>query len=164
MSILISKKYFSLEHLNKSILGFPNKWSDKTNKPHAIPHTFSKTIRGNAHENWALLRFLPFIIGPLVLEDDKACQILMALKYVVELLVAPTHTEEPIAYLECKRYQELFPHMHLLPKYHYLGPYPALIRKFGPLVSLWTMRFEAKHSYFKQTIRHSNCFKMFPSG
>lgn len=87
LSVLISKKYFSLEHLNKSILGYPYKWSDKTNKPHAIPHTFSKTIRGNAHENWALLRFLPFIIGPLVPEDDKAWQILMALKDVVELLV-----------------------------------------------------------------------------
>lgn len=168
LSVLISKKYFSLEHLNKSILGFPYKWSDKTNKPHAIPHTFSQTIRGNAHENWALLRFLPFIIGPLVPEDDKAWQILMALKDVVELLVAPTHTEESIAYLECKisehrkRYQELFPHMQLLPKHHYLEHYPALIRKFGPLVSLWTMRFEAKHSYFKQIIRHSNCFKNVP--
>lgn len=72
LSVLISKKYFSLEHLNKSILGFPYKWSDKTNKPHAIPRTFSKTIGRNAHENWALLRFLPLIIGHLVLEGEKA--------------------------------------------------------------------------------------------
>lgn len=34
-----------------------------------------------------------------------------------------------------------------------------MIRCFGPLVFLWTLRFEAKHSYFKQVVRHTNCFK-----
>lgn len=166
--LLISKKYFSLELLNKSILSFPFKWSDKTNRPHIIPHTFSKTIGGNAHENWALIRFLPFIIGHLVPEDEMAWQILMVLKDVVELVVAPTHTEDSVAYLECKisehrkRYQELFPNVQLLPKHHYLDHYPGLIRQFGPLVGLWTMRFEAKHSFFKHVIRHSNCFKNVP--
>lgn len=168
LHVMMTKKYFSLEHLNKSILGFPYKWSDKTNKPHPIPQTFSKTIGGNAHENWALLRFLPLIIGHLVPEDEKAWQVLMDLKDIVELLVAPTHTDESIAYLDCKisehrkRYQELFPQVQLLPKHHYMEHYPALIRKFGPLVSLWTMRFEAKHSFFKQVIRHSNCFRNVP--
>ncbi len=28
-----------------------------------------------------------------------------------------------------------------------------------PLVALWTMRFEAKHSFFKRVIRHTNCYK-----
>nr|XP_020445017.1 uncharacterized protein LOC109953925 [Monopterus albus] len=168
LSLLISKKYFSLELLNKSIMSFPYKWSDKTNRPHMIPHNFSKTIGGNAHENWALIRFLPFTIGHLVPEDEMAWQILMDLKDIVELLVSPTHTEDSIAYLECKisehrkRYQELFPTLQLLPKHHYLEHYPALIRKFGPLIGHWTMRFEAKHSFFKQVIRHSNCFKNVP--
>lgn len=34
-----------------------------------------------------------------------------------------------------------------------------MIRHFGPLISLWTMRFEAKHTFFKQVVRHTNCFK-----
>uniref|UniRef100_A0A8C9ZBY0 Uncharacterized protein n=1 Tax=Sander lucioperca TaxID=283035 RepID=A0A8C9ZBY0_SANLU len=34
-----------------------------------------------------------------------------------------------------------------------------MIRCFGPLIALWTMRFEAKHSFFKQVARHTNCFK-----
>lgn len=34
-----------------------------------------------------------------------------------------------------------------------------MIRFFGPLVSLWTMRFEAKHSFLKQVVRHTRCFK-----
>ena len=36
LALLISKKYFSLESLNKSILQFPYKWEDQNNKPHAI--------------------------------------------------------------------------------------------------------------------------------
>ena len=67
LALLMSKKYFNFETLNKSILNFPYKWADKTNRPYVIPHTFStrKTIGGNAHENWALLTLLPFIIGHL---------------------------------------------------------------------------------------------------
>ncbi|XP_034096114.1 uncharacterized protein LOC117562389 isoform X1 [Gymnodraco acuticeps] len=156
LALLISKKYFNLETLNKSILQFPYKWADKTNRPHVIPHTFSKrkTIGGNAHENWALLRLLPFIIGHLVPEGEIAWQILLDLKDIAELVVAPRQTDESIAYLEGKisehrqKYQELFPDVRLLPKHHYLEHYPQLIRMFGPLVGLWTMRFEAKHSFF----------------
>lgn len=40
-SLLISKKYFTLEKLNNLIQNFEYKWADKTNRPHAIPQTFS---------------------------------------------------------------------------------------------------------------------------
>lgn len=170
LAILISKKYFNLEILNNSILHFPYKWTDKTNRPHVIPSTFSTrgTIGGNATENWALLRLLPFIVGHLVPEGEFAWEILLDLKDIAELVVAPEHTDESIAYLESKitdhrqKYQELFPDVQLLPKHHYLEHYPELIRKFGPLEALWTMRFEAKHSFFKQVARHTNCFKNIP--
>lgn len=33
LSVLIAKRYFILELLNKYILSFPYKWSDKTKKP-----------------------------------------------------------------------------------------------------------------------------------
>lgn len=170
LALLISKKYFDLDTLNKLVLQFPFKWGDKTNRPHEIPRTFStrKTIGGNCHENWALLRSLPFIIGHLVPEEEMAWQLLMDLKDIVELVVAPTHTDESIAYLEFKisdhrhKYQDLFPDVPLLPKHHYLEHYPQLIRAFGPLVGHWTLRFEAKHSFFKQVIRYTNCFKNVP--
>lgn len=50
---MISKRLFTLDGLNKAILAFPYKWSDKTNKPHAVPQSLlrRKTIGGNAHEN-----------------------------------------------------------------------------------------------------------------
>lgn len=167
LSVLISNKYFSLDFLNQLILNFPYKWGDKTNKPHVIPRTFStrKTIGGNAHENWNLLRLLPFMIGSLVPEDEPAWLLILDLKDIVELVVAPVHSDETVAFLEFKicehrhRYQDLFPSAHLLPKHHFLEHYPHMIQCFGPLVCMWTMRFESKHSFFKQIARHTNCFK-----
>lgn len=72
---------------------------------------------------------------------------------------------QSIAYLECKisehrqRYQELFPDQKLLPKHHFLEHYPELIKYLGPLVTLWTMRFEAKQSFFKQVVRDTSNFR-----
>lgn len=127
-----------------------------------------KTIGGNAHENWCLLRLLPFLIGPKVPEHEPVWQVLLDLKQIVELVVSPLHSEESIAYLESKisdhrqRYQEVFPNNKLLPKHHYIEHYPQLIQLFGPLVGLWTIRFEAKHSFFKKIMKHTSCFKNVP--
>ena len=162
------KNYFqSPQHIDPDI---SVQMGGKTNRPHAIPQSFTSrnSIGGNAHENWNVLRLLPFIIGQIVPENEPAWQVILHLKDIVELVVAPVHTEETVAYLEVKifdhrqLYLELFPHVKLLPKHHYLEHYPQMIRCFGPLISLWTMRFEAKHSFFKQVARHSNCFKNKP--
>lgn len=58
-----------------------------------------------------------------------------------------------------EKYQEAFPNKKLLPKHHYLEHYPQMIRCFGSLVGLWTMRFEGKHSFFKEVAHHTKCFK-----
>lgn len=55
--------------------------------------------------------------------------------------------------------QSLFPDVSIKPKHHYLLHYPQLIKQFGPLRYLWTMRFESKHQYFKNIIRHTTNYK-----
>ena len=79
LSLLISKQYITLDDINSSILHFPYKWTDKTNKPHTLPENLlsRKTIGGNAHENWSLLRLLPILIGPKIPEHDPAWQVLL---------------------------------------------------------------------------------------
>lgn len=80
----------------------------------------------------------------------------------------PQFSDESIAYIESKisdhrqRYQEVFPNKKLLPKHHYIEHYPQLIKLLGPLVGLWTIRFEAKHSFFKKVMKHTSCFKNVP--
>lgn len=58
--------------------------------------------------------------------------------------------------------QEVFPNLMLRPKHHFVEHYPHLIRCFGPLVHLWTMRFEGKHRVFKKdTTWHKQLQKCF---
>jgi len=167
LDILIKKRHFSLEELNRIIKHFPYKWKDRTNCPQRIPPTFvsRRTIGGNAHENWCLLRLLPLMIGTKVPEEEQAWKLLMTLKAVVELVMSPNHTDESIGYLDSliaehrHRFRGLFPERKLIPKHHFVEHYPQLIKEFGPLVSLWTMRFEAKHSFFKKVVRQTGCFR-----
>lgn len=167
LTVFIKKKYFTLVSLNEAILSFNFKWTDKTNRPHPVPLSFGsrKTVGGNAHENWSLIRFLPQLVGQRVPCEDPAWQILTDLKDIVDLVVSPFHSEESIAYLDFKisehriRFQEVFPDCELKPKHHYLEHYPYLICLFCSLVDLWTMRFEAKHSFFKRVARSVRCFK-----
>lgn len=97
--------------------------------------------------------------------SDPAWQVLMTLKDITELVVSPIHTEDSISYLDTlisehrHRLLEVFPDFRLTPKFHFLEHYPDMIKCFGPLVCVWTMRFEAKHSFFKRIVRHTNSFR-----
>lgn len=164
---LISKKYFTLEDLNRAILRFPYQHSDKVDRPHPIPTNFAcrGTIGGNGHENHALLRLLPLLIGSKVPERDKFWEVLMDLKDIVQLAMSHTFNQETIQYLACKildhrqLFQEVFPNVRFRPKHHYIEHYPHLIKCFGPLVHLWTMRFEGKHKVFKKIIHDTHNYK-----
>lgn len=135
---LIKKKYISLETLNQGIKEFPYSFSDKTDKPQPVPKTFAskKTIGGNGHENWCLIRLLPLMIGHHVPEGDMTGKMLMVLKDVCELVLSLTFTDESLFYLESKlsEHRELllnaFPDCRLRPKHHYIEHYPNK--------SLWT--------------------------
>ena len=164
---LISKKYFTLEELNKAILCFPYQHSDKVDRPHTVPQNFASrgTICGNGHENHTLLRLLPVLIGFRVPEGDKIWEVLMELKDIVELAVCHSFTDDTIQYMASKildhrqLLQEVFPNLRLRPKHHYIEHYPFLIKCFGPLVHLWAMRFEGKHKVFKKIVRDTNNYK-----
>lgn len=164
---LISKHYFTLDTLNRQISLFPYKDSDRVNKPQKISKSsFLKvTIGGNGHENWTLLRLLPLMIGSLVPENDPSWEILMDLKEIVELVVSSTLSDATLSFLQSKLndHRELLrvtvPDQRLRPKHHYVEHYPHLIQCFGPLVELWTMRFESKHSYFKKVVHEIRNFK-----
>lgn len=158
---LIGKSYFTLDVLNQAIRFFKYTFSDRTDRPQMLSKGFSTkgTTGGNAHENWCLIRLLPLLIGHYVPEGDNTWEILMLLKDIVELAVAPRHTEETRHFLDCKiaehrhLLQLTFPDFSLRPKHHFVEHYPQLIRKFGPLCEVWTMPFEGKYKFFKRAIR-----------
>lgn len=167
LSHLISRKFFTLEALNNAIKTFPYSSYDKTDQPQPITPGFQAkgTIGGNAHENWALIRLLPLLIGHKVPEGEDAWEILLLLKDIVELALATNHTVESVDILRYKLsehrqlLQDTFPQYRLRPKHHFIEHYPDLIMAFGPLSHVWTMRFEGKHKFFKKVIRTAQNYK-----
>lgn len=87
------------------------------------------------------------------------------LRQIVELICAPAISKGQVAYLNVlvEEYifsrRDTFPNQPLKPKHHYVLHYPDLIICFGPLIRLWTLRFESKHTYFKQCAQKLHNFK-----
>ncbi|KAL7847282.1 hypothetical protein SRHO_G00222620 [Serrasalmus rhombeus] len=48
------------------------------------------------------------------------------------------------------------------PKHHYIEHYSELIKLYGPLCEVWTMRLEGKHKFFKKVVRDAQNFKNVP--
>lgn len=99
------------------------------------------------------------MIGHVIPEGDEAWEILMHLKDILELVISSHFTEELIHFLVCKisehreLLQQTFPAFKLHPKHHFIEHYPQMIETFGPLVDVWTMRFEGKHKFKKSSKR-----------
>lgn len=72
-----------------------NTFTDKTDQPQTIGKGFSTkgTIGGNGHKNWSVIRLLPPFVDHCVPEGNNYWEILRLLKDIVELVVAPKHTD-----------------------------------------------------------------------
>ena len=97
--------------------------------------------------------------------EDDVWQLTLQLKDIVDMICAQKISLSQVAYLNIviQEYLEsikcLFPESRLKPKHHFMRHYPELTLKFGPLIRVWTMRFESKHSYFKRCARNLKNFK-----
>ena len=155
------KHWLTYSQLNRRVTQFSYKDSDSSSSPCRVNEK-AITIGGQAAENWCLLRLLPVIIGDKVDPRDPVWQLVITLKELVELVCAPKITTVQVAYLNIVVVEYLETRKtsdHLKPKHHYLLHYASLILKLGPLIRLWTMRFESKHSYFKRCVRRTQNFK-----
>ncbi|KAK0149313.1 hypothetical protein N1851_009969 [Merluccius polli] len=91
--------------------------------------------------------------------DSEAWQLCLKLREIAELICAPKIHQNEVAYLRVLLEEYLYlPDSPLKPKHHYVLHYPDLILNFGPLIRLWTLRFESKHCYFKDCARKLHNF------
>lgn len=70
-----------------------------------------------------------------------------------------THYLQSIIEDHLELFCQLFPEERVKPKQHYLLHYPRCIRKVGPLLKFWCMRFEAKHNFFRRLSHIVSNFK-----
>lgn len=160
------EKLLSYHLLNQRINQFKYLGKDANDKPCEVNPESGK-LGGHAVQNWCLLRMLPVLIGDKIENpgDNDIWQLVLQLREIVELICSPAISTGQIAYLRviideylhCRK--QAFPNRPLMPKHHYVSHYPELIVQFGPLIRLWTLRFESKHTYFKQCLRKLRNFK-----
>ena len=158
----VQQDFFSLEHLNNQIETFPYSNMDKDKKPCTFATPLSQfCVKQNAMQMWGLLRHLPLLIGNKVPENDPKWQVLLSFLDAVELICAPRLSVGAVEFMDdlihifTDHYVQQFPDASVKPKLHFLTHYPRQTLIFGPLIHLWTLRFEGKHSFFKETARRS---------
>lgn len=160
----IKKEWFTLHELNSRIENFQYSKEDKNDKPCKLGSK-RKKIPGAACQVWNFLRLFPLMVHDKIKEyDDEVWHLVLLLNEITEIISAPEIHESYLPYLQAIINEYLclrklhFPGIKLRPKHHYLQHYPDLIRKFGPLLKVWSLRFESKHSYFKRVIRNLHNF------
>ncbi|KAK3915676.1 Alpha-aminoadipic semialdehyde synthase, mitochondrial [Frankliniella fusca] len=162
------KKWFTYELLNKRIKSFKCIGIDSRNKPAPV-HKMGEKLGGHAVQNWMLLRLLFFIIGDKIQDFyDPAWKLYIQLKELCEYVCAPVFLKSDVPYLKDvlipayfeNRREVLCEKKHpIKPKHHYfLAHYPELMLKYGPLIHLWTLPYEQKHSFFKELMRKTRNF------
>jgi hypothetical protein len=99
----IKVKYFSEPYLRLRLNTIQLKSSDILSRPVlSACYAKSRTVGGKMTKSWTFIRLLPMLIGHKVKEDDDVWKMLMELKDIFELAVAPTHTKDTIALLQIK--------------------------------------------------------------
>lgn len=166
LASLVAEGHVSLETLNYRLTSFDYGFPDSSNKPTVLGQHELKNpngaMRQTAAQMWCLLRFLPLIIGDKIPKGNKHWELLLLLLSRIGRKWTSSITSEATIYLKHLTaehhtvFLQLYPHLHLKPKHHFLLHYPRAIWKIGPLKQLWTMRFEARHNFFNQ-LSHIVC-------
>lgn len=169
----IKSKFFTLKTLNHIIENFNYGHREVIDKPCTID--YSQLNKGKMNHSavqiWLLAINLPLMIGNFIGESDPVWHCFTTLLQISRLIFLESISDFEIVKLGllieefCVDYKEHFFQSYkrddpksklkcsIIPKMHHLVHYPRFIKLLGPLHSFWCMRFEAKHSYFKQLQR-----------
>ena len=114
----------------------------------------------NSSQTLCLIRNLPLIFGDVVPEGDNHWHLLLLLLHIINIVFSHCITEGMTVFLKHlieehhRLFKDLYPENNLIPKHPFMIHYPECIRQIGPLVHVWTMRYEAKHKFFKSSIKN----------
>ncbi|KAF4517453.1 hypothetical protein B566_EDAN004491 [Ephemera danica] len=142
-------KVFTYDTFNRKLNEFSFTSNENICKPvplkeNAIP------LGGSALQNWTFIRYLPFIIFDEIKDvNSEVREMFLLLKKLLKCFALLRYHTMRV---------ELFPYVSLRPKLHYFTHYPQLNTIFGPLIRLWTLRFECRHASVKQAAHISKNF------
>ncbi|KAJ8671532.1 hypothetical protein QAD02_002791 [Eretmocerus hayati] len=123
---------------------------------------------GTASQIRRFINIFPVIVADAMKKraySDPVWKMVLALRNVCSLASASAMSDGQVSLFKtyCEEYiqlrRECFPKVKLRPKHKYLMHYFNLIHHFGPLSKNSTLRFEAKHNYFKQSAKQIQNYK-----
>ncbi|KAG5271297.1 hypothetical protein AALO_G00178160 [Alosa alosa] len=154
------ENYTTSAEVHRRIQSFNYGFMEQNNKPPGLKMVDSSNDLGlNAIQSWCLLRHLPIMFGDLVHPNDQHWYLFILLLQIVSIVFSSVVSLGMTFYLKHLisehhgLFKHLFPNKRLLPKHHFMVHYPQCIRKIGPLLHTWCMRYEAKHNIFKKQLK-----------
>lgn len=153
----------TLNQINNKMSKFSFGIVENKDKPAAVSIKHKK-LGGHAIQNWNCLRFFPVVFFDYMTPETTCKKLIVLLYKVTELICAPKISVNQVHYMQeliieyLEKRSDAFPDISLRAKHHFILHYPALTLKFGPLIRMWTMRFESKHSYLKKSAQRCQNF------
>ena len=163
-------KLFTMDNFNKALKSFDYSYLDRGSKPEPISLSFKKNnktgdinisgVTNTAAGTLTLVYILPYIVGPLLPEKPESPHYIHLLRLIniVLLCTSPMLHVSTCKELEChitiflNQLEIRYPYYKHRPKFHQLLHLPSQMVLFGPGRLFWSMRFEAKHAFFKQRL------------
>ncbi|CAI5668325.1 unnamed protein product [Oreochromis niloticus] len=157
----LSENVLSKNDLLSRVYAFDYGYLERKNRPTRINLDSSGNSIGlNSMQTLCLVRNLPLIFGDLLPEGNPNWTLLLLLLQIINIIFSPSLTLGMTIHLKHLiiehhvLFKQLYPNRNLIPKHHFMIHYPSCIRKIGPLIHTWSMRFEAKHKVFKNTVKN----------
>lgn len=150
--LIYTQKLFSLNQFNNRLRSF-NYGAFVNNHPDVVSKTNLNDckIPFTSAEMLIFARAFTFIYGDLVPENNPNWKLLLTMKKCLRIIMADFYSpgeEIQLAGL-IKEHHMCFIELIgecMKPKFHFATHYPLLMKRFGPLRHIWTMRFESHHA------------------
>lgn len=167
-NFLTKNKILNELQINDKIAAFNFGQLESTSLPNSISYD-KKGVGLKAAQAWCMIRHTPLIFKSIFESNDNEelkniCRLIVLLNQIMNIIFAPKITEDMVKQLVVliKQHHQLYllvnPGSGLKPKHHFMVHYPSIIRKMGPLILLWCMRFEGKHLPFKKLAQSTQNF------
>lgn len=158
--IYMKQNFFTLEELNNRWNRFDFSFQNGVNRPPSLKKEKLKNYRlgFSSFETIYFVKQFGLIIGDLIPKSDKYWGLYVSLRAIIDILLARSITTTDIEYLNIlitehlEIYIQLFGKI-LKVKFYNMLHYHRAIKRFGPLINIWCMRFEANHQKFKAYAR-----------
>ncbi|CAI5662779.1 unnamed protein product [Oreochromis niloticus] len=157
----LSDNFLPKPALLSRIYAFDYGYLESKNRPTRVNLDSSGNSIGlNSIQTLCLIRNIPLIFGDIVPEGNQNWTMLLLLLQIINIIFSPSVTHGMTVLLKHLTMEHhdlfklLYPGRNMIPKHHFMLHYPTCIRKIGPLLHVWSMRGEAKHRVFKDTLKN----------